>query len=132
MHFISNGGTTMNGANVSDCSTYSDSSFWTKVRRFAKKAGAKVIYLALQLYYALQSDATPAWAKGVILGALAYFISPIDVIPDVTPVVGFSDDLATMATALLTIKAHVTPDIKHSARRKLEDWFGKVDDSELR
>ena len=123
---------TVTGAQSVNPSTYSDSSFWAKVRRFAKKAGAKVIYLALQLYYALQSDATPAWAKRVILGALAYFISPVDVIPDVTPIVGFSDDLATMAGALLTIKAHVTPDIKQSARRKLEDWFGKVDDSELR
>ena len=55
---------------------YNEESFWEKVKKFAVKAGGKVIYLALKLYFALQSEKTPAWAKGVIVGALGYFILP--------------------------------------------------------
>lgn len=55
-------------------------------------AGRKVIDKVLRLYYALQDKDTPIWAKSIIVGALAYFISPLDAIPDITPVVGYVDD----------------------------------------
>mgnify|MGYP003297159323 CR=1 FL=1 len=57
--------------------------FWSKLKKSAKRAGMKVVYKALQLYYALKSPNTPAWAKAVIIGALSYFISPIDLFPDI-------------------------------------------------
>lgn len=56
---------------------YSDSSFWDKLKNFAKAAGKEVIEKALFLYYAAQENDTPVWAKTVIYSALAYFISPI-------------------------------------------------------
>lgn len=107
---------------------YSESSFWNKVKKFASKAGSKVIYTALKLYYTMQSPNTPAWAKTVIIGALGYFISPIDVIPDPTPVVGFADDLGVLAAAAATVVTNITPAIKDEAKRKLKEWFG---DSEM-
>ena len=107
---------------------YSESSFWDKVKKFASKAGSKVIYTALKLYYTMQSPDTPAWAKTVIIGALGYFISPIDVIPDPTPVVGFADDLGVLAAAAATVVTNITPAIKDEAKRKLKEWFG---DSEM-
>ena len=110
---------------------YNPDSFWEKVKKFAKKAGVKVIYAALKLYYAAQSDSTPAWAKGVIYGALGYFILPVDLIPDIMPGVGFTDDLAVLAAALITVAAHITPDVKNQSREKLSQWFGDVSDSEL-
>jgi hypothetical protein len=69
---------------------YSDQGFWDKVITHAKAAGKEVIEKALWLYYAAQAPQTPAWAKGVIYGALGYFIFPVDAIPDPTPVVGIS------------------------------------------
>jgi uncharacterized membrane protein YkvA (DUF1232 family) len=107
---------------------YNETSFWEKVRKFAAKAGGKVIYNALVLYYALQSTNTPAWAKTVILGALGYFIAPIDLIPDITPGVGFVDDAGVIAAALATIAVCITPEIKDQAKKQLKDWFG---DSEI-
>ena len=81
-------------------SEYSDSSFWDKVKKFALTAGKEVIEKALWLYYAAQRPETPKWAKTAIYGALAYFISPIDAIPDITPLVGFTDDLGALAAAI--------------------------------
>lgn len=109
---------------------YSESSFWDKVKKFATKAGSKVVYTALKLYYTLQSTETPGWAKTVILGALGYFISPIDVIPDPTPIVGFADDLGVLVSAAATVVTSITPAIKAQAKAKAEEWFGtsEIDD----
>ena len=107
---------------------YSESSFWNKVKKFASKAGSRVIYTALKLYYTLQSPDTPKWAKTVIIGALGYFIAPIDVVPDVTPVVGFVDDLGVLVAAAASVVTNITPAIKAEAKRKLKEWFG---DSEM-
>ena len=115
----------------SDPSNYSDSAFWTKVKRFAKKAGAKVIYLALMLYYAMISSETPVWAKTVIVSALAYFICPVDLIPDTIPVVGFSDDLAALTAAAKAVSVCITPEVTAKAKSKLNGWFGDVDEGEL-
>ncbi|RJE90732.1 DUF1232 domain-containing protein [Paenibacillus sp. 1011MAR3C5] len=105
-------------------SNYTDESFWEKLKKFAKKAGCKVVYAALLLYFALQNPKTPAWAKTVIIGALAYFISPVDAIPDITPVVGFSDDLGALAAALAIVAVYIDDEVKSKARAKLSDWFG--------
>lgn len=114
--------------NFSDPSTYSDDAFWAKVKRFAKKAGAKVIYFAFMLYYALVSPNTPGWAKTVIISALAYFICPIDLIPDTIPIIGFTDDLAALAAALKAVNVCITPEIAAQAKAKLNDWFSNVDE----
>ncbi|MED1875746.1 YkvA family protein [Brevibacillus borstelensis] len=103
---------------------YTEESFWDKVKKFAKKAGGKVVYVALLLYYALQNPKTPAWAKTVILGALGYFITPLDVVPDITPVVGYGDDLTTLIGALLMVAVYIDDDVKGKACGKLTDWFG--------
>jgi len=61
---------------------YSESSFWTKIKNYAKSAGKEVIEKALILYFCLKDPDTPAWAKSVIIGTLGYFILPMDSIPD--------------------------------------------------
>jgi uncharacterized membrane protein YkvA (DUF1232 family) len=104
--------------------TFDDSSFWAKVKNFAKAAGREVIEKALWLYFAAQRPETPAWAKTAIYGALAYFVLPLDAIPDFLPVVGYSDDLAALAGALATVSMHVTDDVKAQADEKMTAWFG--------
>ena len=122
---------TSESAEFSNPSNYSDGAFWAKVKRFAKKAGAKVIYFALLLYYALSSPKTPKWAKTVIISALAYFICPIDLIPDTIPIVGFTDDLAALAAAYKAVKVCVTPEVVAKAKANAHEWFGEVDESGL-
>jgi uncharacterized membrane protein YkvA (DUF1232 family) len=104
---------------------FSDDSFWDKVKNFAKSAGKEVVEKALWLYYALHEKTTPTWAKTVIIGALGYFISPIDAIPDITPVMGFADDLGVLAAAVATVAACINAEVKAKATKKLREWFGE-------
>lgn len=104
--------------------SYSEGSFWQKVKDFALVAGREVLEKALILYYAAQNPLIPIWAKSTIYAALAYFISPLDGIPDVLPVVGFTDDFATLAAAMAIVAMYITPEVKEQAKQKLEDWFG--------
>lgn len=105
-------------------SAYSDGAFWGKVRAFAKKAGKAVVESALRLYYALQDADTPLWAKTTIVGALGYFISPVDLVPDLLPVVGYSDDLAVLGGALAAVAAHIKEEHKQRATEVIKRWFG--------
>ncbi|MCS7053909.1 MAG: YkvA family protein [Ignavibacterium sp.] len=98
---------------------YSDESFWDKVKNFAIIAGKELIEKALILFYCLQDPDTPAWAKGVIISALGYFIFPIDALPD--PI--FVDDLGVIATALATVVVHIKEEHKLKAKEQLARWF---------
>ena len=109
---------------------YSDKSFWAKVFKFALKAGREVIRLALTLYYCLQDEDTPKWARTVIVGALGYFIFPADVIPDFVPGAGYTDDLAVLAAAIATVLVHVKAEHRQQAEETMEkrwkEWFGSA------
>jgi len=102
----------MSEENTGYAKEYTESSFWEKLKKFAKTAGAEVIEKALQLYYTMQESATPLWAKTVIIGALGYFISPIDAIPDAIPFIGYSDDLGVLVAAMATVSSYITDDVK--------------------
>lgn len=110
---------------------YSEDSFWTKLMKFAKMAGIKVTYAALLLFYVLQNPSTPKWVKGSIIGSLGYFISPLDAIPDILPILGYSDDLGVLVLALATATIYINSDIKERARQKLRDWFGDFNEDDL-
>jgi len=84
-----------------------------------------VIEKALWLYYAAQSDQTPTWAKTVIYGALGYFILPIDIIPDITPVIGYVDDFGALSAVIATIYIYIDENVKILASQKLKDWFSE-------
>ncbi len=99
--------------------------FWTKARRVATRAGHEVIEKALWLYYAAQSPTTPAWARSVIYGALAYFVLPMDAIPDLIPVVGFTDDLGALAAAIATVSMYIDDDVREKAKNTMARWFSR-------
>jgi uncharacterized membrane protein YkvA (DUF1232 family) len=103
---------------------YSENGFWDKAKKFGKAAGESVLGNALNLFYASKDPDTPAWAKTAVYGALGYFISPLDAIPDVTPFVGFSDDLGVLVAATAAIAAHITGQHKEQSKKMLEQWFG--------
>ncbi len=110
---------------------YSDKGLWEKMRKVAQKVGLKTTYMVLLLYYVLKSDATPAKYKAMILGALGYFILPLDMIPDVVPVVGYSDDIAALSGVLYAVIKSVSPEIKSQAKAKLVEWFGEYKETEI-
>ena len=106
---------------------YSEDGLWGKIAKVAKQAGSKVIYAALILYYVLQDENTPKKHKAIILGALGYFILPIDILPDFIPLVGFSDDLAALIACIKSVYECVNPQIKAKAANKLASWFTEVE-----
>lgn len=103
---------------------FSDESFWDKIKSVIKSAGLELIYKALQLYYALQNPACPMHIKAAIVTALGYFISPIDLIPDFVPFVGFTDDLAAVAAALALAAAYVDDNVNRQAKATIDSLFG--------
>jgi uncharacterized membrane protein YkvA (DUF1232 family) len=107
---------------------FSASDFTEKISQIAKRAGAKLVYAALILYYTLQSDKISKKDKMIIIGALGYMISPLDVIPDAIPIAGLTDDLAVLLYVLKKVWTEVDSEIKLKAKEKLSKWF---DDDEV-
>jgi uncharacterized membrane protein YkvA (DUF1232 family) len=110
---------------------FSQSEFVEKISRIAKRAGAKLVYAALILYYTLQSDKVSKADKAIIIGALGYMISPLDVIPDAIPIAGLTDDLAVLLYVLKKVWTGVDPDIIASAQEKLSKWFDEDEINEI-
>lgn len=104
---------------------YSDEKFWSKLTKFAKKAGSSIVYAVLLLYFVLQKPDIPVKAKAIIIGALGYFILPIDLIPDFAGVVGYTDDLGAVGIALFQVAMYIDEDIKNKAKEQLRVWFGE-------
>ena len=101
------------------------------ISRIAKRAGAKLVYAALVLFYTLQSDKVTLKDKAIIIGALGYLISPLDVIPDAIPIAGLSDDLGVLIFVLQKIWGEVNEDVKEKARAKLSQWFDEDEIEEI-
>ena len=94
-------------------SSYSEKGLWEKIEKFAKKAGRVVVVNALKLYYAMVLGvATPAQVVAII-GALGYFISPIDAVPDVLP----------GGLAVTTLACCSDPRVVEAANTKASEWF---------
>lgn len=121
--------------NVPDISKYdvkySDHKFWGKLSRVASKAGVKLVYMVLVLYFILKSPDISARDKGLIYGALGYFILPLDLIPDAIPAAGFTDDIAAITALFLTIRCNITPEIDAKAKKKLAKWFPKYTEEDI-
>ena len=103
---------------------YSESKFWTKLKRYARTAGKEVVEKALLLYYAAQEEKAPAWAKGTIAAALGYFIVPLDAITDLAPGIGYADDLGVLVLAIAAVATYINEDVRAKTAKKILDWFG--------
>ena len=94
---------------------YNEEAFLHKAMRFAGVIGREALLKAFQLYYVTQKPELPAKVKTIIMGALAYLVLPVDVVPDLLPVVGYTDDVAVLAYALLQALPYIDDEV--NARR---------------
>jgi len=92
--------------------------FWAKFKRVA--AGLPFAEDLLSAYYCAFDRQTPRHVQAALLGAIAYFILPFDFIPDMLPVLGYTDDAAVLATAIRLVAAHITPEHREAARAALK------------
>ena len=110
---------------------FSKRDFAEKISRIAKRAGAKLVYAALILYYTLQSDKVSKKDKAIIIGGLGYMISPLDAIPDAIPIAGLTDDLAVLLYVLKKVWTDIDPEIQAKAKKRLSKWFDEDEIAEI-
>jgi uncharacterized membrane protein YkvA (DUF1232 family) len=103
---------------------YTEESFWEKLGKHASLAGPKLVQVGLVLYYTLKNPATPTRIKASIMGALAYFIMPLDAIPDTIVGLGYLDDLGVLTWAYDTIANHIPEGAVNDATRASRRLFG--------
>ena len=92
--------------------------FWIKLKKVVGKLPFTEDLLAA--YYCAFDRQTPRHVQAALLGAIAYFILPFDIIPDMLPVLGFTDDAAVVATAIRLVAAHILPEHREAARAALK------------
>jgi len=97
--------------------------FWCKLKRLAARLPFAADLLAA--YYCAFDRQTPLKVKAALLGALAYFVLPTDVIADFLPVIGYTDDAAVLAAAIKLVASHITPDHREAAGRALARLRGE-------
>ena len=98
-----------------------------RIKSLAGSLGAKMVYTLLLFFFAFKRKDTPGWARNIIMGSLAYFLAPIDTIPDLTPFLGYTDDMGVLSFGLVTIAAYINDDVKINARKSLKNIFGELD-----
>jgi uncharacterized membrane protein YkvA (DUF1232 family) len=94
--------------------------FWRKLRRVIARIPFAEDLLAA--YYCAFDRDTPFTVKATLIGALAYFVLPLDAIPDWIPVIGYSDDAAVLAAAIKLAANHIRPVHREAARNKLSEF----------
>ncbi len=100
-------------------------SFWIKLKRVAAKLPFAEDLLAA--YYCAFDRETPRHVQAALLGAIAYFVLPFDFVPDMLPVLGFTDDAAVLATAIRLVSSHITPVHREAAHAALtRDWMKRT------
>lgn len=107
-------------------SYFTESKFFQKIGKTARYARIIVIYPALILYYLMKEKSVPLSGKTMIAAALAYFIFPADSIPDITPIIGYSDDLAILLVSISRLMKYITPEILEKVKLKIVKWFGDI------
>ena len=92
--------------------------FWIKLKRVV--ANLPFAEDLLAAYYCAFDKQTPRHVQVALLGAIAYFILPFDFIPDMMPILGFTDDAAVLATAIRLVAIHIRPEHRDAARAALK------------
>ncbi len=109
---------------------YNEKSFFDKLKKVLKVVGVKGVYMLLLLYNTLQRKDIPPKEKSIIIGALGYFILPLDALPDITPIVGYSDDIFALGMAILKVMPYIDDEMKENSKEQIKKWF-KIPESEL-
>ena len=104
---------------------YNDSSFLDKVTKYGKLIGITALYKAVQLWFVLQKPDVPAGTKAVIMGALGYLIAPLDFLPDLLPVLGYTDDMVAITFALIKVQGYIDEEVERKSKKLLTKIFGE-------
>ena len=104
---------------------YNDSSFLDKITKYGKLIGINALYKAVQLWFVLQKPDVPASTKAVIMGALGYLIAPLDFLPDLMPLLGYTDDFVAITFALIKVQGYIDEEVERKSNNLLAKIFGE-------
>ena len=104
---------------------------WSRIKRQFLIMGQQTVYAALLMVHAFRRRETPLWAKNIIVGALGYLLTPFDAVPDLTPILGYTDDLGVLSFGLVTIASYINHDVRIEARKRVKTLFGSLDFASL-
>ncbi|MGM9562024.1 MAG: YkvA family protein [Phascolarctobacterium sp.] len=110
---------------------YSDGGFLEKLTKYGKIIGINALYKAVQLWFVMQKPDVPAGTKAVIMGALGYLIAPLDFLPDLMPVLGYTDDLVAITFALIKVQGYIDEEVERKSKNLLTKIFGEEAVSKL-
>ena len=110
---------------------YSETNLFDKISRVGLKIGVEVLFYVMLLFYLLSDKNVPLRNKMIIMAALGYFILPADLIADIIPVLGFTDDAAFLSYALGSVADSITPEVKSKAKEKIKEILNKNIDASL-
>lgn len=96
-----------------------DRHFWKKLRRVLSRIPFAEDIVAA--YHCARDPETPAYVRTVLFGAVAYFILPVDLVPDMLAGLGFTDDASVLIAAMTAVGHHIQPRHRVSARKALDD-----------
>ena len=99
--------------------------FWPKLRKVA--ASLPFVEDLLAAYYCAFDRDTPRHVQATLLGAIGYFVLPFDAIPDMLPMLGFTDDAAVVAGVFRMMAAHITPAHRETARQTIARGLNGTD-----
>ena len=98
---------------------YSDQSFWQKIHSLSGTGGCDLLRKVFTLYALIKAPTTSIGLKVILIGALGYFIAPLDVVPDLIPLLGYSDDLSLIGLVLSNLSSSITPAIE----QEVNEWL---------
>ena len=110
---------------------YNESSFLDKVTKYGNLIGINALYKAVQLWFVMQKPDVPATTKAVIMGALGYLIAPLDFLPDLMPVLGYTDDFVAITFALIKVQGYIDEEVERKSKHLLAKIFGEEAVSKL-
>ena len=104
---------------------YDEKKMWYKIKDFFFEAGINLVIKVLQLWYVLQKPEVPVHVKVAIMGAIAYFVMPVDFILDVLPG-GYHDDLLAVTLTLFAAEEYIDDEVRRKAREKVMEIVDEI------
>lgn len=92
-----------------------------------KTLSVQLVYKSFLMFYAFKRKETPYWAKNIVLGTLGYLLAPIDMLPDLTPLLGYTDDISVLGYGLVMISCYINDEVREKAITGTKNLYGEFD-----
>jgi len=100
---------------------------WTRIARNSKAIGQQTVYALMLMYYAFRRKGIPIYARSIVIGTFGYFLVVFDTVPDLIPLIGYTDDLGVLSFGLVTIAAYINDEVRIKARKAVRKVFPQLD-----